>query len=37
MINALADNLVVLRTNELRIYDSKTATGTPKSIKLHEI
>lgn len=37
MIDSLSKSLVVLKPNELRIYDSIEATGTFRSIKLHEI
>ena len=35
MIDSLSKNLVVLKPNELRIYDSSEATGNFRSIKLH--
>lgn len=37
MIKALSDSLVVLRSNELRVYEGLTAFGSYKTIKLHEI
>lgn len=37
MIKALSDSLVVLRSNELRVYEGLTAFGSYKAIKLHEI
>lgn len=37
MINALSDSLVVLKPNELRLFDSKDGTGNYKTMKLHEI
>ena len=37
MIKALSDSLVVLRSNELRVYEGLAAFGSYKTIKLHEI